>query len=91
MSQQNRLQAGAGSSMRKGLRLGQPVKKTLEGVVEAGAPLILQAIEATRAYHQAEAEGRPIAEIERLRLIADSLYQAVTEYQLRSADGRTRH
>lgn len=67
------------------------MKKTLEGVVEAGEQLIREAIEATRAFHQAEAECRPAAEIERLRLIADSLYEAVTEYPLRSADGRTRH
>lgn len=67
------------------------MKKTLQGVVEAGEQLIREAIEATRAYHQAEVECRPAAEIERLRLIADSLYQAVTEYQLRSADGRMWH
>lgn len=72
-------------------RLERWVKKTLEGVVEAGEQLIREAIEATRAYHQAQAERRPPAEIERLRLIADSLYQTVTEYQLRSADGHTRH
>ncbi|MGM7284519.1 hypothetical protein ABRY74_21990 [Pseudomonas guariconensis] len=67
------------------------MKKTLEGVVEAGEQLIREAIEATRAFHQAEAECRPAAEIERLRLIADSLYEAVTEYQLRLADSRARH
>ncbi|WP_367863234.1 hypothetical protein [Pseudomonas guariconensis] len=77
--------------MQRERRLERRVKKTLEGVVEAGEQLIREAIEATRAYHQAEAEGRPAVEIERLRLIADSLYQAVTEYQLRSADDRTRH
>lgn len=67
------------------------MKRTLNGLVAVGEPLIRETIEATRAYRQAEAEGRPEAEIERLRLIADSLYQAVTEYQLRSVDGRTRH
>lgn len=77
--------------MQRERRLERRVKKTLEGVVEAGEQLIREAIEATRAYHQAEAEGRPAAEVERLRLIADSLYQAVTEYQSKLEDGRTLH
>lgn len=59
------------------------MKRTLLGMVAAGEPLLLQAIEATRAYHQAEAEGRPVQEVERLRMLADSLYYAVTDYQLR--------
>ncbi|PLV13506.1 hypothetical protein CXG53_24165 [Pseudomonas guariconensis] len=60
-------------------------------MVEVGEQLIREAIEATRSYHLEQAEGRLAAEIERLRLIADSLYQAVTEYQLISADDCTRH
>ncbi|MEG9624947.1 hypothetical protein V6X45_18125 [Pseudomonas guariconensis] len=67
------------------------MKRTLHGLVAVGEPLIQQAIEATRAYHQAEAEGRSSDEIERLRILADSLYQAVMDYQLSPQDGRTRH
>lgn len=58
-------------------------KRTFIGLVEAGEPLIKQAIEAMRAYHEAEAAGLPAAEVERLHLLAESLFQAVSDYQLR--------
>ncbi|MNR66193.1 hypothetical protein D3C85_1895590 [compost metagenome] len=69
------------------------MKKTLAGVVEAGEPLIRQAIDAQRRYNAAQDAGEPAAEIERLRLEAESLYQAVTEYQLHAlgGEGATRH
>ncbi|WP_460419332.1 hypothetical protein [Pseudomonas sp. microsymbiont 2] len=51
-------------------------------MVEAGEPLILEAIDALRRYHEAKDFGADSAEIERLRLIAESSYQAVTDYQL---------
>ena len=57
-------------------------KRTLIGIVEAGEPLIQQAIDAMRDYHQAQDRGAPPEEVERLRLLADSLYQAVIDYQL---------
>jgi len=58
-------------------------KRTFIGLVEAGEPLIKQAIDAMRKYHEAEAAELPAAEIERLRLLAESLFQAVSDYQLR--------
>ncbi|UVM53472.1 hypothetical protein LOY37_13895 [Pseudomonas sp. B21-012] len=69
------------------------MKKTLTGVIEAGEPLIQQAIDAQRRYQAAQDAGGPAAEIERLHLEAESLYQAVTEYQLRAlgGEGATRH
>lgn len=67
------------------------MKRTIQGLAEAGDQLIQQAIDATRKYHEAKDMGAPAAEVERLKLLADSLYQAVAEYQLRSADGHTRH
>nr|WP_243897602.1 hypothetical protein [Pseudomonas asiatica] len=51
-------------------------------MVEAGEPLIQQAIDAMREYHEAQDRGAPPEEVERLRLLADSLYQAVIDYQL---------
>ncbi|MHB2050354.1 hypothetical protein [Pseudomonas sp. VEM90] len=51
-----------------------------------------EAIEAMRRYHEARDTGAPAIEVERLRLIAESLFQAVTEYQLRAfgcGDGTT--
>lgn len=62
------------------------MKRTFLGILEAGEQLIAEAIEARRKLFQAEAEARPAEEIERLRVLADSLYQAVTDYQLRLHD-----
>lgn len=58
-------------------------KRTLIGMVEAGEPLIQKAIDALREYHQAQDRGAPADEIERLQLLAESLFQAVADYQLR--------
>lgn len=58
-------------------------KRTFIGMVEAGEPLIQQAIDAMRRYHEAQDYGAPTEEIERLRLLAESLFQAVSDYQLR--------
>lgn len=67
------------------------MNRSIHGIVLAGEQLIQQSIDATRKYHEAKDMGAPAAEVERLKLLADSLYQAVTEYQISSADGRTRH
>lgn len=58
-------------------------KRTFIGLVEAGEPLIQQAIDAMREYHQAQGRCAPPEEVERLRLLAESLFQAVSDYQLR--------
>jgi hypothetical protein len=59
-------------------------KRTFIGMVEAGEPLIQQAIDAMRLYHDAQDYGAPAEEIERLRLLAESLFQEVSDYQLRA-------
>ncbi|MBO9552248.1 MAG: hypothetical protein J7573_22605 [Pseudomonas sp.] len=51
-------------------------------MIEAGEPLIQEAIDSLRRYHEAKDFGADPAEVERLRLIAESVYQAVTDYQL---------
>jgi len=58
-------------------------KRTFIGMVEAGEPLIQQAIDAMREYHESQDRGAPPEEVERLRLLAESLFQAVSDYQLR--------
>lgn len=58
-------------------------KRTFIGMVEAGEPLIQQAIDAMREYHQAQGRGAPAEEMERLRVLAESLFQVVSDYQLR--------
>lgn len=42
------------------------------------------AVEALKQYHQAQADGLSPSEVERLRLIAESQFQAITDYQLRA-------
>jgi len=67
-------------------------KRTFIGMIEAGERLIQQAVDAMRTYHEAEDAGLPAAEVEHLRLLAESLFQAVSDYQLRSvakARGKT--
>lgn len=58
-------------------------KRSFIGMVEAGEPLIQQAIEAMRKYHEAQDFGAPPEEVERLRLLAESLFEAVSDYQSR--------
>lgn len=43
-----------------------------------------QAVEAMRKYHEAQDQGAPKDEVERLRLIAEAQFHAVTEYQMRA-------
>lgn len=59
------------------------MKRTILGMTEAGKPLLQQASEAICRYREAESRGDPPEEVERLRLLAESLFQAVTDYQLR--------
>lgn len=58
-------------------------KRTFIGLIEAGEPLIRQALEAIYAYHAAQDAGQPDEDVERLRLLSESLYQVVCDYQLR--------
>lgn len=58
-------------------------KRSFIGMVEAGEPLIEQAIGAMRKYHEAQDFGAPPEEVERLRLLAESLFEAVSDYQSR--------
>lgn len=69
------------------------MKRTINGLLEAGEPLMLEAIAALRRYHEAEDANEPLDKVERLRLIAESAYQAVTDYQLYAFDRKplTRH
>ncbi|WP_420832977.1 hypothetical protein [Pseudomonas kermanshahensis] len=61
------------------------MKRTLLGMAEAGEPLLRQALEAIRAYNEAMTQGRPEAELERLRVAAEHLYETVVDYQLHVA------
>ncbi|MDD1955648.1 MULTISPECIES: hypothetical protein [Pseudomonas] len=56
-------------------------------------PAYSEAVEAMRRYHQAQGTGAPAIEVERLRLIAEALFQSVTDYQMRAfgSGGGTTH
>ncbi|KIY42337.1 MULTISPECIES: hypothetical protein [Pseudomonas] len=58
------------------------MKRTLEGMAKAGEPLLREALAAIRAHREAEEGGAPVEVIERLKLLADSLYHAVVDFQL---------
>ncbi|MDD1992792.1 hypothetical protein [Pseudomonas putida] len=47
-------------------------------------PAYTDAVEAMRRWHEAKDAGAPTMEVERLRQIAESMFQAVTDYQLRA-------
>ncbi|CAH0650903.1 MULTISPECIES: hypothetical protein [Pseudomonas] len=47
-------------------------------------PAYTEAVEAMRRYHEAQDARAPAIEVERLRVIAESLFQAVTDYQMRA-------
>ncbi len=50
-------------------------------------PLYTGAVEALERYHHAQAEGVSGTELERLKLMAEQRFQAVTDYQLRALGG----
>lgn len=60
------------------------MKRTILGMLDAGETLILQASEAVSRYREAEAAGKPSEEVQLLRLLAESLCQVVTDFQLRA-------
>lgn len=58
-------------------------KDEFAAAVEAGEPLIAQSMEALKRYWEARDYGAPTEEVERLRLLSESLGRAVSDYQLR--------
>ncbi len=52
-------------------------------------PMFTDAVDAMRRYDEAKAAGASSEEVERLRLIAESQFQAVTDYQLKALGGPT--
>lgn len=64
-------------------------RKNLSNVLMPDDPMYVEAVNALRRYHEAEAAGIKGAELERLRKIAESQFQAVTDYQLGAIGGFT--
>ncbi|MBX6690025.1 hypothetical protein I8746_10465 [Pseudomonas sp. USTB-Z] len=63
------------------------MKRDLSKVLMPDHSLYTEAVEALKAYHQAEADGVEGMELERLRLMAEHRFQAVTDYQLHALGG----
>ena len=61
----------------------------LDKIYADSEPLVRQAMDALRQYNEAKGHAAP-EEVERLRLEAESLFEAVHEYQ-RRALGRPAH
>jgi len=53
--------------------------------IRASELLIQQAVDGLRRYENAQSNGASAEEVERLRVLAESLFQAVTEHHLRAA------
>lgn len=51
-------------------------------------PMYQQAVGAMKKYDQAKADGRPQAELERLRREAEYTFQSVSDYQLEALGGQ---
>ncbi|MCE0969422.1 hypothetical protein [Pseudomonas sp. NMI4491_12] len=65
-------------------------EKDLSSVLPPDHPMYADAVEAMKRYHQAQASGVSGAELERLRLLAEHSFEAVTDYQLRALGGATK-
>lgn len=63
------------------------MKKDLSKVLLPGHPMYTDAVDALKRYHQAQASGVTGTELERLRLMAEHQFQAVTDYQSRALGG----
>lgn len=61
--------------------------KDLSNVLMPDDPMYVQAVEALKRYHQAQADGVSGKELEHLRLMAEHRFQSVTDYQLRALGG----
>lgn len=62
-------------------------QKDLSKVLLPDHPMYTDAVDALKRYHQAQANGVTGIELERLRLMAEHQFQAVTDYQLRALGG----
>lgn len=63
------------------------MKRDLSKILMPDHPLYTEAVEALKIYHQAQADGVGGAELERLKLMAEHRFQAVTDYQLQAFGG----
>lgn len=56
--------------------------RKLDALIMPHDPVMLEAIDVMKRYHDAQQAGKPDAEIERLRQATQRLFQAISDYQL---------
>ncbi|WHH49671.1 hypothetical protein QFA96_16430 [Pseudomonas sp. Ap32] len=59
------------------------MNKHMFSILEPGNPLMTQALDAMKRYYETQAAKASEVALERLRLEAESLFQAVSEFQQR--------
>lgn len=59
------------------------MEKELSDMILPDHPLMLEAIGAMRRYHEAQSLGCSAIEAERLRVLAELLFQAIADHNLR--------
>jgi len=58
------------------------MQRSVGEIAKFGELRLREALEAIKAHKDAKDGGAPTREVERLRLLADELYEAVIEYRL---------
>lgn len=58
------------------------MKEDLTNMIMPDDPLMLDAVEAMRQYHEAKASSSSAEEVERYRVLAASLFQAIADFNL---------
>lgn len=58
------------------------MERDLKKMIMPDDPIMLDAVEAMRRFHEAVALHEPEAEIERLRVEAERQFQSINDYQL---------
>lgn len=61
--------------------------KDLSKMLPLDHPMYIDAVEAMKRYHRAQSDGVSGVELERLRLMAEHRFQAITDYQIRVMGG----
>lgn len=63
------------------------MKRDLEKVLHPDHQAFTDAIEAMKRFQEAKDAGAPPEEVERLKTLAESLFQAINDYQLQVLGG----
>lgn len=68
-------------------QLVEKMKRISPQFLSPDHPMYTDAVDAMKRFREAQATGKAAEEVERLRLIAEAQFQAVTDYQLQGLNG----